>query len=226
MSRLAQLSRLRGALRPRDLLHVKVPRGEVAPRREALGLMGAALRGRLGLAGDGELIALDEEAQLELYALAAELKSLVGAELARALEERSRYTWEAFIGHCLRWWYASAGQRPLLYALKERLADHAIELEVAWAEGERALRSQAPASQLPLWIGGLAGLALSQEFWWAPWPLATSLGLMAGWLSARPRWRCGAVGCAALHDRALAECPDCGATLSSARGSVERAMRP
>ena len=190
MSRLNQLSRLRGALRPRDQVKVTISAGVVAEHRAHLSALGYGLKGRLGVGRDGELVALDEQAQEELFMLATALKDLLGQQATETLEERSRFTWEAFVGHCLRWWFVSGGGRPLMRALQERLSDHAIILEVAWAEGLQADRLPAPASQTPLWIGGVAGLAVSQEFWWAPWPIAVTLGLMVGWLSMRPRWRC------------------------------------
>ena len=138
MSRLNQLTRLQRAMKPRAHLRAEVPEGLVAPVRLELTALSYSLRGRLGVGGDGELVALDEEAQGQLFRLSKELSVLLGAEVVRAVEERSRYTWEAFVGHCLRWWFGGGAQLPILRALQLRLADHAIKLEIAWAEGVSA----------------------------------------------------------------------------------------
>lgn len=214
MSRLNQFARLKGAMTPRDHLRVKVPKGEVAPVRLQLSAMSYALRGKLGVGAEGELLTVDEEAQDALYQLADAFKGLVGHQVAIAIEERSRFTWEAFIGHCLRWWFGSGAQLPILKVLQMRLADHAIELDVAWAEGVKATRMTTDPSQVPLWIGGLTGLAMGQEFWWAPWPIALGLGLSLGWISMKPRWRCSAFGCGDLVDLPLSQCPHCGASFT------------
>lgn len=219
MSRLNQLGRLRSALRPRDQLKAVISEGLVAERRLALSSMSHALQGRLGVGDGGELVALDEEAHEDLMRLSDELRQLVGEPVAEALEERSRYTWEAFIGHCLRWWFGSGARLPLLKALQERLADHAIELEVAWAEGVRARRVLTPASQLPLWAGGVLGLAVSElsghALWWAPWPITVGVGVAVGWSMTRPQWRCSAYGCGAQLTHVSSRCPSCGASLSA-----------
>jgi hypothetical protein len=202
-----------------------VASGRVAVLRGELNLMSYALKQRLGVGDEGELVALDEEAHADLMRLSELLAGLVGARVTSALEERSRYTWEAFIGHCLRWWFGSGARTPLLKALQERLADHAIELELPWAEGSTARPVFLPPSQVPLWVGGVAGLAVSElvgpALWWAPWPITVGLGLAVGWSMMSGEWRCSSYGCEAKLTPRSSTCPSCGATLSIEVGRDE-----
>lgn len=217
MSRLDQLGRLRSALTPRDHVRVRVEPGRVAPLRLDLDARALSLKGRLNVGAGGEVVAVDEESAETLLKLSSELERLVGRELVSALEARSTLRWEAFMGHCVQWWLSQPQRAGFLKALAERLEDHAIELEVAWAEGVTVERTVAPPSELPLYIGGLLGLAVSQGAWWAPWPISITLGLAVGWLARSPRWRCTSLGCGTLMSTPYAQCPHCGATLKAPR---------